>query len=73
MSNLIKILNIDARSARAGIVGAPRMVTAAITFDFYAFDRAARQYKFHHARRMELDAAPEWSARRRTATVLAFA
>jgi hypothetical protein len=49
------------------------MVTAAITFDFYAFDRAARQYKFHHARRMELDAAPEWSARRRTATVLAFA
>jgi hypothetical protein len=73
MSNSIKILNIDVRLVRAGIAGAPRMVTMAVTFDFYALDRAARQYKFHHARRMELDAAPEWSARRSTDAVLAFA
>jgi hypothetical protein len=50
MSNSIKILNIDVRLVRAGIAGAPRMVTTAVTFDFYALDRAARQYKFHHAR-----------------------
>jgi hypothetical protein len=49
------------------------MVTAAVTFEFFAFKRAAWQYKFHHARRMELDAAPDWSASRRGLAVLAFA
>jgi hypothetical protein len=49
------------------------MVTAAVTFEFYVLGRAARQYKFHHARRMELVAAPEWSASRRGLAVLAFA
>jgi hypothetical protein len=73
MSNSIKILNIGARTAHAGIVGAPRMVTAAVTFDFFASGRAAWQYKFHHARRMELNAALEWSASCRAASVLAFA
>jgi hypothetical protein len=59
MSNSIKVLDVGARLAPAGIAGTLRMVTAAVTFDFYALGRAARQYKFHHARRMELDAAPE--------------
>jgi len=36
-----------------------RMVTATVTFGLDARAGAARQQKFHHARRMEPDVGPE--------------
>ena len=39
----------------------PRMVTAMVMYGLDVRDDAARQPKFHHARRLEPDVGPEWA------------
>jgi hypothetical protein len=72
-SNSIKILGMSLalRVERAFVRS--RMVTAAVTFGLAIRDSAARQPKFHHARRLEPGTGPEWVKGLGIAPALAFA
>jgi hypothetical protein len=59
-SNSIKILGMSPAPHVERAFARSRMVTAAVTFGLAMRDSAARQPKFHHARRLEPDAGPEW-------------
>jgi hypothetical protein len=71
-SDSIKILIAGTRSAGSEHVRSIAMVTATVTFGSGERAGAARQYKFHHARRMEPDLGPEWAKRPATGPAAAL-
>jgi hypothetical protein len=59
-SNSIKILGMSLAPRVERAFVRSRMVTVAVTFGLAMRASAARQPKFHHARRLKPGAGPEW-------------